>query len=283
MKFTMHEILSRPSSLYNEDSAFITDSSAWILDGASGLADRTFTHSPSDGQWFVHQWNEYLQEAITDDSRDLRDIVIEGIDTVKDNYFRTITESNVDPISYPSSAVVIVRIKDNILEYFILGDCTLVVESNNTSCKSIVDNRIDAFDSLAVKEIHNLQKTKRMAFDEARARTLPLLRKHRSYKNKKNGYWILEFDKNAVAHAIYSQEALYGETYLLLMSDGFAQLSTTFKKTENVAGLLNRAKKDGLNRLYQEIQEMAKIDKECMRFPRLKPLDDASAILLRIA
>lgn len=282
MKILMHDILSKPVRSFNEDLAYVADSSAWILDGSSGLNDQKYTNSPSDGHWFVQKWNEYLQEAITDYTKDLKSIVIEGIDTIKDNYLKSLIKPNFNPISFPSSSIVVVRIKKTRLEFFILGDCTLVVESIDSSYKSIIDDRIDVFDNLAIIEIHKLQKTEQISFNEARARTLPLLRKHRSLKNKSNGYWILEFDKNAVEHAIYKEEKLLGETHLLLMSDGFAQLSTTFNKTKNVGELLGLAKRLNLSHLYGEIRAFAEKDNECQFFPRLKRLDDASAILLKI-
>lgn len=282
MKILNHDILSVPARSFNEDLAHVADSSAWILDGASGLNDQKHTDNCSDGQWFVQKWNEYLLETIDDYSRNLKEIVSEGIDNVKNNYFKTLTRPNLDPVSFPSSAIVIVRIKKMKLEYFILGDCTLVIDSIGSSYKSIVDDRIDVFDNKAIEEINKLQKTEHISFGEARKRTIPLLRKHRSLKNKMDGYWILEFNKDAVEHAIYDEERLHGETNLLLMSDGFAQLSTTYNKTKHVGQLLALAKKMSLNSLYEEILKFAERDDECLSFPRLKKIDDASAILLQI-
>jgi hypothetical protein len=282
MKILMHNILSEPARSFNEDLAYVADSSAWILDGSSGLSDKKYTNSASDGQWFVQKWNEYLQDTITDYTKNLKEIVNDGIDTIKNKYFKTLVQSNLDPISFPSSSIVIVRIKEIVLEYFILGDCTLVVESPDSTYKSIVDDRIYVYDNIAIREMRNLQKAEQISFDEARKRTIPLLRKHRGLKNKKNGYWILEFDTNAVEYAIHKEEKLHSETYLLLMSDGFSQLSTTFNRTKDVGELLALAKKKNLSHLYGEIREFVEKDNDCMLFPRLKRLDDASAIMLKI-
>lgn len=282
MRIIKHDILSMSERSFNEDIAYVTESSAWILDGSSGLTDQVFTNSASDGHWFVLKWNEYLQTAITDYTKNLKDIVIEGVDKIKNQYFKALTKPNLDPISFPSSSIVIVRIKEISLEYFILGDCTLVVEQVGAPYKTIIDNRIEVFDNKAIKEIQKLQKVKQVSFDEARTKTLPLLRKHRSLKNKRDGYWILEFDKNAVEYAIYKEEKLRGETYLLLMSDGFAQLSTTFNQTKDVGGLISLAKRTNLSHLYEKITSFTEKDEECLLFPRLKRLDDASAILLQI-
>jgi hypothetical protein len=66
------------------------------------------------------------------------------------------------------------------------------------------------------------------------------------------------------------------------MSDGFAALMETYKLYEP-AKLFDKMLEKGLSALADEIRIIEREDASCVRFPRFKPSDDASAIWVRVA
>jgi hypothetical protein len=120
-------------------------------------------------------------------------------------------------------------------------------------------------------------------FGEARSETLSrvhsLARENRKRMNQIDGYWILDFSGVGVEHAQTEVLRDVGPIEIMLMTDGFSRLvEMYFAYTWD--GLLERAIKDGLEPLYSELREIERNDHYCAKFPRLKPCDDATAVLL---
>jgi hypothetical protein len=68
---------------------------------------------------------------------------------------------------------------------------------------------------------------------------------------------------------------------VLLMSDGFAALIDTYE-IYDPASLVSTMLDRGLAALAEELRTIERGDAECLRYPRFKPSDDASAIWVRI-
>ena len=190
-----------------------------------------------------------------------------------------IERGSVDSPDVPSCAITIVRFFEDVLECFVLGDCTIVIDHLGKR-QVLTDHRVSKFDKRAIRELNRIQVQEGIRFDQARRKVLPLLRKHRRLKNKQEGYWILEFDKRAIDFGRTTALHVQGPTSLLLMSDGFSELSDTFKVSDNVGELLPLTKRRGLANMYSRLRQLANADGECLQFPRLRKLDDASAILI---
>jgi hypothetical protein len=133
-----------------------------------------------------------------------------------------------------------------------------------------------------IKQIYKRQIQDKLTFETARERELPLLQKHRSLKNTANGYWILGFDNKAIAHGIHATVKVTEEISVFLMSDGFSRLVRPFGVVKKTNELLPLAKKEGLISLYERLREIETRDMNCLQFPRLKPNDDVSAVLIEL-
>lgn len=281
MKVLKSEILSRPAGDFNEDIAALYNSAAWVLDGSSSLVDRVLTPEISDGKWFVQEWNTYLEKNIENYNQDIKSILSGGVEYIRDIYQKIVKSHNVDPLRTPSSAIALTRFYRDQLELFVLGDCTLVLNTQGY-IRSFSDNKIDEFDDFVIKKIYKHQIQDKLTFKTARERELPLLQKHRSLKNMADGYWILGFDNGAIAYGIHDTVKVTEKISVLLMSDGFSRLVKPFGVVKKVDELLPLAKKDGLISLYERLREIETRDINCLRYPRLKPKDDVSAILIEL-
>ncbi|WP_069999258.1 hypothetical protein [Cellulosilyticum sp. I15G10I2] len=263
----------------NEDIGTYWGRAAWILDGSSGLVAHKVTTGASDAQWYVSQWDKYLRDKILDCTRSIPDILSEGMAFIKKQYDSFADARHISNLGMPSAAIALIReCQDGVIEYFVLGDCSILI-SLGEQVHYLIDDKIGKFDSLAVRELKKLQR-KGLQFSKIRQELMPLLRKNRELKNTKEGYWILGFDKEAIAHGLQGQIPVEDKMEVLMMSDGFSQIQDVFYKFRNERELISFVSANGLQAAYAELCELQAADPECEKFPRLKRSDDCTALFL---
>ncbi|WP_243124317.1 hypothetical protein [Clostridium sp. AWRP] len=133
--------------------------------------------------WFVNEWNNYLKDNILDKSKDIKGIVSKGMDFISNKFNKISSLKYPDKVDLPAASIAIIRINNNKVEYFLLGDCTLIVENNNGNSSIIKQTLLDKLDNIAKAEMNELMLNEGISFVEARQRINPLLIKHRLLKN----------------------------------------------------------------------------------------------------
>ncbi|HEY8889986.1 MAG TPA: hypothetical protein VIM70_06995 [Clostridium sp.] len=278
MKFASHDSISIAGKKINEDIVYATDNYGWVIDGATGLNNKNLTTSSSDANWFVNEWNKYLKENILDNSISIKEIVYNGIEIVSNKFNKITSLKNLDKVDLPSASIVILRIKNMMIEYFLLGDCTLIVQNNNGESSIIKQKLLDILDDKAKMEMAKLMANQGMNFTDARQKINSLLVKHRRLKNVANGYWTLEFDKNAVEYSLCGYLEFDECKNALLMSDGFSAIYDNYNYVDK-NDIVNLVKKQGLKKIYKSIRFIEKEDEEILKYPRFKKSDDSSAVI----
>lgn len=278
MKFSNRDSISNAGNKINEDIVYVTDNYGWVIDGATGLNNKNFTNSNSDANWFVNEWNNYLKENISDKSASIKEIIIKGIEYISNKFYGITGLKHVDKVDLPSASIVLLRINNKIVEYFLLGDCTLIVQNNNDESLIIKQNLLDILDNKAKIEMAKLMTNEGMNFIQARQKIKPLLIKHRMLKNIKNGYWTLEFDKNAVENSICGFLEVDECKKTLLMSDGFSAIYDNYNYVDK-NNIISLIEKHGLQQIYNRIRFIEEEDRDILKFPRFKKSDDASAVI----
>jgi hypothetical protein len=278
MKFSIHDSISIAGGKINEDIAYSTENYGWVIDGATGLNNRSFTGASSDAYWFVNEWNDYLKESILNNSVSIKEIITKGVEVISNKFFHLVAVEHLDRIDLPSASIVVLRVNNNKMEYFLLGDCTLVVQNNEGKSSIIKQRFLDALDNKAKEEMAGLMARKGINFIEARQEINPSLVKHRLLKNTPNGYWTLEFDKSAVENALLGYLDFEDCKKALLMSDGFSAIFDNYHIIDE-SNLISRVEKQGLQQIYKLLRAIEEEDAEILKFPRFKKSDDASAVI----
>ena len=127
---------------HSEDLVQAADSAAWLFDGASAHDD-TDTWTDHDASWFVCQ----LSQALTAQlgrlaDRDLTEILAAAIGHVSS--LHTQLCPHLPSAHTPSATAVIVRRSTQNLEYLVLGDSTLLVQTNDGEVHHHADKRLSA-------------------------------------------------------------------------------------------------------------------------------------------
>ena len=264
----------------NEDIGYIGDKAAWVLDGSTGVTDsHIFREYDSDAQWFTHRWNRYLKDNI-EREESLLDILKEGVNKIRDEFFSREEARDLAKIGFPSSTLALVRWFDDYIEYYILADNIISIE-NKGEIRTFKDDMIDSLDKLTHEEMHKFILENDGDLDSAREHVKDILIHNRKLKNTDRGYYVLEFDDYAIEHGVYGK--VFGDDFhILLATDGFTALAEKYKHCQ-LDNLLELAKKYNINCINDKLRSIEDDDCKGRRFPRIKVHDDSSAIYLNLA
>lgn len=255
---------------HNEDALGFNENLWVVCDGATGLGFGDHLGLGSDAAWFSQTIVDELLATSADPSP-LEKLLLQAARKAGTLF------PEVPLLEQPSASIAIVRKIPGkpVYEYYVLGDCTLLIRQNG-SALSITDERISAFDEYAIQVMQTLQKEQGGTFFEKRLQIGDILKSNRLKKNTDQGYWILDGTADWAGHGIQGVIPASELEAFALYSDGMAQLQK-FENWNNAQFLdaLQSNPQQCLDRLeYKQYQ-----DKDAQKVPRLKIRDDISLIV----
>lgn len=258
----------------NEDCVYLCDDFGFVMDGATGLLKENITNCVSDAKWYVEEFKNFLIKNLKT-KKNLKEIMKDGIRYVSNTYNNIEGATSVK--SKPSSGIALFRKNENNIEYFILGDCQLIIKDKKNIITKLQLNDLPKLDNINIGRMVKIAKEKNINVIDARPLINDYLVETRLTQNTNNGYWILSDDINAVDHALQGTLNLKDIKQIIGLTDGFSQLYEVFKvfTYEELVNLINN-KKISLNNLYDTLFTLQENDSNCNRYPRFKIRDDAS-------
>jgi len=280
LRLQVIEALCEPSGAVNEDRWGARDDKAvWILDGATGLAAERVLPGPSDARWFVEQIDGGLRGRAMSGNTPA-DVLRPIVRQTREAFAKAALRPDATAVDLPGGALAMLRLIEDRVELSSLGDCRIVHRDALDAVSCFGTSKVTALDDLLVEEVVRLQSLG-LSQETIWQRVLPTTRRHRALANQPDGYWRLDLDERALAHIeIKHRPARSGDDFLLL-SDGFYRLVDVYGRY-SYETLLGAAQQRGLAPLAAELRAIEAADPECRRFPRLKPRDDATAVLARV-
>jgi hypothetical protein len=274
---------SRPGGTANEDRAGTARhgaiETAWMLDGATGIGGRNYVpEGPTDAAWLAGALSDEFA-AQDPAGRPSADYFADVIARVAERYRALVPgHGAVPPYALPSAAGVWLRVSGERLDLAYLGDCVAVVEQGSQVAVFGTEDQTGLADInglVAVAQAAGPVEGKLLDAlgDELRAR--------RARLNQPGGYWMLGIDPRAVAGLKAARFAAVPGTRMLLCSDGYWRLVDHFRRYD-AAGLLRASFERGVDALLDELRAIEEGDPDCLAFPRVKPKDDATAMILRL-
>jgi hypothetical protein len=252
----------------NEDFVAASHNTVVLLDGAG-----TPVGSESGCRHGVAWYSRHLGTSLLNLATDgpgipLTDVLALSIEHVADLHRH---ECDLRHPGSPSATVLIARQHAGELDYLVLADSVLVLETS-TQTHAICDDR-----EAQVGQHH------RAAMDALRSGSPEHVDAHRvyvetlrSYRNQPGGFWVASSDPDAAREAIVGKEPLDTLTAAVLLSDGASRLVDRFELAtwSEVAQL---ARQSGPSAIIDQVRDAERSDPDGLRWPRGKSRDDATA------
>lgn len=262
---------------YNEDSYGFSNNFIFVLDGATGLKENNIMGYGDDAAWFVNNIKDYLQTNLNQNKEIT--VLLKEITNILFNEYKHKTK-DLDMVSMPSSCISLFRIKDNVLEFYGLGDCVGLVELNDGSIDFFIDQNLENLDQIAIDKMVEISKEKNISPIKARPYIQDILAKHRTYRNSEKGYYSLDLTGIGINHAVYKQYNIQNVKRIACLSDGLYEVMA-FSMYKDFTSLLNALEYD-IEDVFKKLQTAQENDREGIIVPRFKKSDDTTGIIAKI-
>jgi len=172
----------------------------------------------------------------------------------------------------PSATVVMLRDRESTLDWLVLGDATLVLETV-AGLQMVCDERLYNSNTEARDAV-----LRSNALDERRAeKVATLVDLQRRFRNVEGGFWIAASNPDAAFHALSGSEEVPAKTSwrAALLTDGAAAAVDTYRLID-WEGLLDLLVTAGPTALLGSIRKIEADDSGTVSYPRIKQSDDAT-------
>lgn len=247
----------------NEDLAIIRPHLFAVLDGATV---RTGTGCVHGVPWYVDRLAAAFTAAAEPDAS-----LVDALAAAISAAVKAHPECELTHPGTPSAGIGVVRIAQDEVEWLVLGDVTVVIDTP-AELHIVSDDRVSktAAAERAAADMHPIGSP------EKAAALLPMKHAELAARNRPGGYWIAAADPSAAAHSLIGSVDRESVRRIALLSDGAARAITFGCHTwEEALVLLEKA---GPTSLISQVREAEAQDPLGLRWPRNKVSDDATVV-----
>ncbi len=267
----------------NEDAFGHSVAHAWVIDGATDVADGPLIGGETGAHWLAHQASALFTDNAARHGADLCALVQETIETLASRFEQERLRVPNGRHEWPSAAMMLLYAGREKLSVANFADCGLALLEDDATEAQIFGVEHHSREARAVSRTGELLRALRPGerpFDNADV--MAYLRAARSRQNTPHGYWILGIDPDAALHMLQWEVPLDRPYTGLLFSDGFGSLVFDYHRLD-AATFVRRAALGGLATILAEIRHIEEVEDPGGHFwPRFKRHDDATAVLFRV-
>jgi hypothetical protein len=251
-------------------------SAAWVFDGVTGINDRNYLGDGTDARWLVARAHERLAELVLRDAP-LMALLQELVAGLIDDFARATAGEDIPPgYDPPAACLILVKRYGEQWQALRLGDSCLLARDEHGGHRVHAASPNNAFDHWLTREARKRRDAGVLDIKALLAEFAPQLKAGRAKRNRPDGYAILEASRDALAMPEIIDLGRPAE--ILLCTDGYYRAVDHYALYDD-AGLMTASAADVASVLSRLRQEEAS-DPQCLRFPRFKPADDATAVML---
>ncbi len=254
-------------------------SAAWVLDGVTGINGKNYLSSGTDAAWLVERVHNHLLELAALDislrevmSRLIQFLIADWLDSSKGLDL----PETYDP---PAACLILAKRYGDGWYTARLGDSSLLARAAEWERTILVVSPNNAFDHWLAAEAAKRRAAGARDSENLLAEFQPQLAQGRKLRNKAGGYSILEANISALEFAEYLDLGKPSE--IMLCTDGYFRAVDHYALYSETGVLDASLVKGGVNSVLKEIRTVEAADPNCEKYPRFKPADDATAVVLR--
>lgn len=284
MRFANIRTVCEAGGKVNEDSCSTSERHLLALDGASGLYGLHLIHTGVDGSdaaWLARRGAEEYGWRLEESDAAMDTLCLEAAQLLGEEFCRH-TDGAEGLEAQPSAGIAALRLREGRLEYYALGDLTILLRFRDGRVAVIHDRAVTDLDNKVLREMVRLAEINGESVAEQREKVQGMLRRHRELRNREGGYMC--FDPSAAG----ADKGLAGEfpakdvETVALLSDGIADAVPVYEMAPDYAAFLLRLETEGPAAVLAILRRLQQEDPGFNCFPRFKMGDDATVVLADI-
>jgi Protein phosphatase 2C len=255
---------------------------AWVIDGATNVAGRDYLAAGrGDVAWYAHALSGRLEANANEQGLSLGELHAAAAGEVAEDYceLRRLLRAAPPTWAQPMAALTMVRLAGGRIELYHLGDCPAFALGDDGAVRRLtVWEHSEASDESLARVVAT-QRAVGFAPKAVWADRLPSLQRARERQLSADPLQV----STPVAGPRFGGYAasfdLAGVAAIVLMSDGFERFAVKYELGDEAA-MVRRAVEAGPEPLLAQLRAVEHADPDCRRFPRLKPSDDATCLVI---
>ncbi len=252
---------------------------AWVFDGVTGINDRNYLPGGSDAQWLVARAQNHLQR-LAGSKATLSVIVASLVQLLIDDWREVSGEFDLpEDYDLPAACLVLAKRYRETWQAVRLGDSCLLARAGEGSHRILAASPNNVFDNWLAREAEKRRQGGLLDTKALLAEFRPQLLAGRKARNRPGGYSILEASSAAAHFAEYLD--LGSPADMLLCTDGFYRAVDHYGLHDNEELIDACAAPGGVLTVLQRVRDVEAADPDCTKYPRFKPADDATAVMLQ--
>lgn len=251
-------------------------SAAWIFDGVTGINGRNYLGEGTDARWLVTRADAHIRDLAARDmplSHLLEALVAGLIDDFASASARVELPGDYDP---PAACLILVKRYGATWQALRLGDSCLMARDGDGRHRIHAASPNNVLDHWLTREVRKRRDAGMLDIKALLAEFAPQLKEGRAKRNRPDGYSILEASPDALAMPEIIDLGLPEQ--ILLCTDGYYRAVDHYGLHDD-EGLMQASAAD-VSAVLAALRAAEAGDPDCMRFPRFKPADDATAVML---
>lgn len=249
---------------------------AWIFDGVTGINRQNYLGEGTDARWLVTRAHARLTELA---ARDMPlDALLEELVAGLIADFAAASGGQDIPADYdpPAACLVLAKRNGESWQALRLGDSCLLARDGDGRHRIHAASPNNLLDHWLTREVKTRREAGVLDIKALLAEFAPKLKQGRAKRNRPGGYSILEASRDALAMPEIID--LGRPDRMLLCTDGYFRAVDHYALHDE-AGLLDASLQD-VRAVLAAVRAAEAGDPDCTRYPRFKPADDATAVML---
>lgn len=266
MKIKVQELYDKGSGKINEDELLIKDNLFAVFDGMSSLVP----YHNKEGETGGKLASRTAKEIFAKNNKSLKELAIEANRKILDDMKKEDINTNKKE-SLWSTFVAVIRLEDEIAQFFQIGDCLIIKINKNGEYKLVTPyynhdvNTLLLWKQLAKQGITNLWDSVKYHTDKVR-------------REMNINYGTMNGEPEAINFFNIGEVPLKNIKSLILFTDGLFIPKEHPEKPEDWDLFVKLYQESGLKGLLEYVRAIEKADPNCIKYPRFKQHDDVAAI-----
>ncbi|MFE5323638.1 protein phosphatase 2C domain-containing protein [Paenibacillus sp. NPDC056579] len=270
---------------WNEDALVINESLHLygVLDGATSVHPYRGPNNETGGYLASQTIRQYMQSLKTDVGLEtgLKSLVLEANSRLRE----AMLEAGIDVTDKQSlwtSALAIVRISDNYIDYAQVGDCMIIAVYKDGLIRPISRDQVAPIDARLKSVLREHIRQGVASRDELWARIRPMILQNKTTMNTIEGYSVMSGEPELADFIEYGRFNRIGLQSILIVTDGlFLPGADSEREADAITAMAGRIADMTLPGYAEWLLRLEQDDSECVRYPRFKISDDKTGVWIK--